>query len=316
MKKYFIKRSPLFLSAYCVVVMLGINSNRLIAENNTNSMVINATDSVTKEAAVLKPIKNTFESNWIMGSPTVQVPQKGNFEFNLEHRFGTMANGYSDCYGLFNVANVRIGASYVPINNVYVGFGFSGINLLWDGDIKIALLRQSKVGGWPVSITYYGNIAVDTRKESVGNFANGADRLSYFHSIMIARKFNDHFSLQASFNLAYFNNVAGKFDSTNAIISQMNNANYSIGFIGRYKINPTLGIIGVYDQPLTQNYTNNPHPNLGIGLEMGTSGHNFQLFFGNYQYIIPQYDATYNQNDYHSIGQWCFGFNLARRWNF
>jgi hypothetical protein len=74
-------------------------------------------------------------------------------------------------------------------------------------------------------------------------------------------------------------------------------------------------LIANYDQPLTQHPMNNPNPNLSLGLDFKTSGHEFQLFAGNYGFILPQNNNMYNQNDY-TKGQFLIGFNISRLWNF
>ena len=88
-----------------------------------------------------------------------------------------------------------------------------------------------------------------------------------------------------------------------------------MSFSGRYKIAPQTAIIANYDQPLTQHPANNPHPNISVGLEMRSSGHDFEVFVGNYNYILPQNNALYNQNDF-THGQFLIGFNITRLWNF
>ena len=75
-----------------------------------------------------------------------------------------------------------------------------------------------------------------------------------------------------------------------------------------------MSILVNYDQPLTQNATNNPHPNLSAGLEISTSSHCFQIIVGNTHYILPQNNALYNENDY-TNGQFLIGFNMTKLWN-
>ena len=41
-----------------------------------------------------KPVKNTFESVWIIDNQTVMVPIKGTLEMDIMHRFGTVDKGY------------------------------------------------------------------------------------------------------------------------------------------------------------------------------------------------------------------------------
>ena len=101
--------------------------------------------------------------------------------------------------------------------------------------------------------------------------------------------------------------------SDGTIQPKMNNAHFAIAFSGRYKITDGTAIIANYDQPLTQHPMDNPHPNISFGIELGTQGHTFQIFLGNYQSIIPQQNNVFNQNDF--LGsQYLIGFNITRRW--
>ena len=272
-----------------------------------------AQDTASIRKKVPEPVENTFTGNLIIENQTVMVPEKSTFEFDIQHRFGTINHGYSDLLGIFAPANIRLGFSYTPIANLQLGFGITKEQLQWDGNIKYALIRQSQANtGCPVSITYYGNIAISTLPMK-GNFVNDMDRISYFNQILIARKITKHFSVQVAPSLSYFNNVEGYVSSDGSTKPKMNNSHYAIAFMGRYKLSKAMSLIADYDQPLTQHTTNNPHPNISFGVDLGTIGHSFQIFVGNYQSIVPQANNFYNKNDYLQ-SRYCIGFNITRRW--
>ncbi|HVM89836.1 MAG TPA: DUF5777 family beta-barrel protein [Puia sp.] len=275
--------------------------------------------ATTAEKPVVKKksyTKNTFEGNYLIENQTVMVPIKGTLEFDIQHRFGDVNNGISSLYGIFSSAIMRLGFSYVPLKNLQVGFGACSDRTQVDLNLKYALLKQTRDGSIPVSITYFGNILMDTRKKDATTlFVTASDRFSFFNQISVARKITEKFSAQVSISLSHINNVAGYLDSTGKVMPQLKNDNFTFSAIGRYKITPKTAIIVDYDQPLTQNPMNNPHPNLSFGLEMSTSGHTFQIFAGNYNYLLPQNNSVYNQNDYKK-GQYFIGFNISRLWNF
>ena len=278
-------------------------SNISIAQDN---------DSTAPAVPKYKPVKYTFAGPLLIDDQTVMIPTKGSLQFAIQHRFGN-ANNYSDIYGLFNITTMRIGFNYVPVKNVEVGFGLCSYNVTWDLNLKIALMRQSEEGGWPLSISYYGNIGIDSRDQS--NFVSGTDRYSYFNEIMIARKINDNFSAQLAPQISYFNNVPGYIDAKNAIQPTMQNMQFSFSAIGRYKLSPKMAIIADYVQPMTQNPTNNPYPNMAFGIEFETIQHSFQLFVSNFGYCDPQLNNFLNQNDWTKKGNYMFGFNITRKFN-
>lgn len=153
-------------------------------------------------------VNNTFGGNMIIDNQTVMVPVKKTFEFTIQHRFGTINNGYSDLFGLFSGANVRFGWNYTPIDNLQLGIGICEDKMQWDGNVKYALSKQAVSHGCPVSVTYFGNMAVSSLPKK-GNFVSDGDRISYFNQLIIARKITKQFSLQVAPSLSYFNNVEG-----------------------------------------------------------------------------------------------------------
>jgi hypothetical protein len=281
------------------------------------------TDSASQASpAADKPVKkksyvrNTFYGDRLIDEQTVMVAIKGTLQFDLIHRFGTWNNGASDLFGIFAGANIRFGMSYVPIENLQVGIGINEYNMQLDGSAKYALFKQTKDDHIPVSVTYYGLLAMDTRKKSPSlPIVTTSDRFNYFNQVLVARKINNALSLQVGIGLTHINNVPGYYDSADNVQPSLKNNSLVFTAGGKYNITPHTAIIVNYDQPLTQHPINNPHPNLSAGLEMQTSGHTFQVFFGNYGYTLPTDNTVLNQNDY-TKGQWLIGFNLSRLWNF
>lgn len=277
-----------------------------------------AQDTKTPDTVVKKKsfVKNTFEGNFILDNQTVMVPIKGTFEFDIQHRFGTTDNGIRDLFGIFATANTRLGFSYSLLNDLQLGFGAINDRMQVDFNLKYALLKQTKDGKIPVSITYYGNALMDTRiKDNTTLFVSTSDRFSYFNQLIIARKVSDKFSLQVSPSLSHFNNLEGYLDASGKVVSKLSNDHFAIAFSGRYKISSKTAIVVNYDQPFTQHSIGNPHPNISFGLEMNSSGHAFEVFAGNYSSILPQNNNLFNQNDF-TKGQFVIGFNITRLWNF
>lgn len=259
-----------------------------------------------------KPVRDAFKTNLIIDNQSALIPVKGTFEFDIQHRFGTVNNGYDDFYGIYAPSNIRLGFSFVPIENLQAGFGFSKQNLLWDFNAKYSLFRQGRDGGSPVFLTYFVNAAVDTRDGDL--FLNTSDRFSYFHQLIIARKINERLTLQAAGSLSHFNAVPAFINSDKEIEGRMKNDHVAVALMGRVKLTEVMYFIVDYDQPVTKHLTDNPHPNISFGLELTSSSHSFQIFAGNYKNIVPQYSNVFNRNDYEQ-GEFLIGFNITRLWN-
>lgn len=312
------------------------------------SPVVRAQDDTPTEEADApvkpKPVKNTFRSVWIIDNQTVMVPIKGTLEMDIMHRFGTWEKGYQDFWGLFAPSNIRIGASYAPINNLNVGIGFTKTTAatiphgsisnvsgpLWDGSVKYAIIKQTK-GVYPVSVTYYGNASVNTKKDTAREiYTHFSDRLTYFHQILIARKVTDRLSIQVAPSLSHHNVVNGYFtklnDSTLKINKSMRFDHFAVAVSARYQLTTVTSLMVGYDQPLTKHDTRNPNPSVSFGVEFNTSSHAFQLFFTNYYFLVPQINNLYNSNAPFTYtdaqdnkvkgNKFLIGFNITRLWNY
>lgn len=277
----------------------------------------------------LKPAKNTFQSTWIIDNQSVMVSQKGTFEMDIQHRFGTVSKGYDDFWGFFAPSNIRLGVIYAPIKNLNIGLGITKSNKLWDLNAKYAILRQTK-GLYPISLTYYANAAFDSRKDDDGSiFKYPTQRASFFNQLIVARKINEKLSIQVAVSISHQNSVSGyytKNDSTGQeIFKEMKFNHLAVSLAGRYKLTDVTSFIFNFDQPLTKHATNNPNPNVSFGLEFNTSNHSFQLFAGNYSLLNPQRNNLYNTNNPFGYtaadgtkvpgGQFVIGFNITRLWN-
>lgn len=250
-----------------------------------------------------RPVRPAFESTVLIDNQTTIVPPAKTFQFDIQHRFGTVENGFEDLFGMWAPSNIRLGFSYTILNNVSVGFGTTKNQRLQDFNVKYAIIQQTRSNRTPVSVTYYGNAALDTRNDDF--FYNTSDRLSYFHQVIVSRRFNSKFSMQVAPSLSHFNLTE----------TTRENDHIAIASALRYKVSSQSAILINYDQPITKHELGNPNPNISFGFEVATSSHSFQIFMGNYQALVPQYNNMFNSNDFED-GEFLIGFNITRLWSF
>lgn len=343
MKQYIIKARK-GIAWFLVLLAMVLLQIKVFGQTDTTVAV---TETVAEEEVVpakVKPVKNTFQSVWIIDNQTVMVPIKKTFEMDIMHRFGTWKNGYQDFWGFFAPSNIRLGFSYVPINKLNVGIGFSKTTAsiiphgdvstvagpFWDASAKYSIFTQTK-GKYPVSLTYYANVGFNTKKDvNKEIYRYTSDRLNYFHQILIARKVTDKLSIQVAPSMSHQNVVNGYFtklnDSTLEVKKSMNHEHFAVALSARYKLTPVTSVMFNYDQPITRHATNNPNPSLSLGVEFNTSSHAFQIFFTNYYFLVPQVNNLYNSNspfEYTDVagnrvegGKFLIGFNITRLWNY
>ena len=247
-----------------------------------------------------KPEREAFQSTWLIDNPTGAVGSKGTLTFDIQHRFGVIESGNRDLLGMWGPSNIRLAISYSFTDRITLGFGTTKDTRLQDFNLKAALLRQTRSGSVPVSITFYGNTAIDARESEF--FPESSNRLSYFAQVLIMRRFSRTFSLQ----------IAPSFSHYNIVEESLSNDQFAIAFGGKVSISDKTAILLDYSQPFGQNSDN---PGLAVGIEMSTGSHAFQVFIGNYNGIVPQKNYLLNQNKL-SEKEFLIGFNINRLWNF
>jgi hypothetical protein len=263
----------------------------------------------TQAQDVSKPVRNTFGTGILIDNQTVATPYKGGIELEIHHRFSLIEN-YHNLFGIYGSANTRIGLNYGITNRLMVGLGTTKDYQLQDIQWKYLILQQTEDNRIPVSLSYYGNIVADLRKQEV--FGPGEyreiHRLSYFSQLIIAHKISKMFSVQVAPSMAYFNSVPRTSDTTG-----YKNLNFGFSAGLRANLFGAHSLILEYDQLLTkQELYRQPKPNLAFGWEIGTGTHTFQIFATNYSQIINQRNLVFNTN-FFKKGGYLIGFNVIVR---
>lgn len=259
---------------------------------------------------VSRPVRFTFNTGILIDNQTIETPYKGGLMLEIHHRFSRIEN-YHNLFGIYGSANTRMGLNYGVTDRLMVGLGTTKDYKLQDLQWKYAILKQTDDNSVPVSVSYYGNVVADLRKEE--DFGpeesfRQIHRLSYFTQIIVARKLNDRFSVQVAPSAAYFNAVPRYSDTTG-----YKNLNLGVSVGLKANIVGDHNIILEYDQLFTQqDLDDQPKPNLAFGWEKSTATHTFQLFVANYNQVISQRNLVFNTNDF-TKGDFLFGFNVIVR---
>jgi len=263
-----------------------------------------------------EPVSSAFEHGLLINNQTVTNPLKNSLDVVIQHRFGAIDQPH-DMYGIYAPSNIRLYIGYGITKDLSVGIGSTKSNELYDFSWKYTLLKQM-TSGMPVTISYFGNVANSAKKDLLNQDNQGAyaDRLSYFNEIMIARRFNSHLSLQVGGYCAYYNMIdSASFNGKHLF--------YGVSAIGRYKFSPQSSILVEYDLPLNVSdipLISRPKQNIGIGFEVSTGNHQFQIFFCNANGILAQESRVFTQypadNLWFKGPAWILGFNITRNWGF
>lgn len=255
-------------------------------------------------------VRRTFKDTRIINTHSVETLQKRKLDLRIGHRFGNLNGGWNTLYGLESAQDVLIGVDYGVTDDLNIGLhrtkGAGPLTQLVNTSVKYRFLKQSDTGS-PITITALGIWTTSTMQKDassefvLNNFKKFSHRFILGGQILLARKFSDKFSLQVIPSYVHRNVVA--FDEQNRTIS--------LGGAIRYQLTKVMGIIADSTFPMGET---DAKPAIGIGLEIDTGGHVFQINFTNARGIsetdyIPNNQATWGNGDVR------LGFTVSRVFN-
>lgn len=291
--------------AFCLITALNGFSQDTIA------------DIEDSEKAVDRPARPAFESGLLFDGATTTIQPSKTLEMVIQHRFGTIDEGFTDLFGIWGLSNIRLALNYSLLDNLQVGVGTMKFNKMTDFQAKYNIIQQTRSNRIPVTVSLYGIMGIDGSNESkFGVNYKFSNRFSYFTQIIVSHRFNEMFSLQ----------VAPGFTHYNAVDSIYDHDRVSLSFAGRVKFSPQTSFILSGDFPL-QIQAISEHrkevndamepmkPNICAGFEIATSTHAFHIYAGSAQNILPHEDIMWNTNDFFNKGI-LIGLNVTRLWGF
>jgi len=248
-------------------------------------------------------VSATFKGTRLLNGHSVETRKKETFEFLISHRFGRINSGTYDLFGL-DQSNIRFGFEYALSDNFTVALGRNSFEKTFDGYLKYRLLQQKKgEESFPFSVTLFGSATEKTLKDyAPENKPTFANRLTYTSQLLIARKFNSNFSFQFSPTYIHFNTVKKSIDSNDI---------FALGFGGRMKVSNRISINGEYYYTINPFESLTTKNSLGLGIDIETGGHVFQLIFTNSRSMIEKGFITETTGDFFK-GDIHFGFNVSR----
>lgn len=237
---------------------------------------------------------------------TVEPLSKGELHYSIMHTFGEVSSGVKELWGIDQGANVRFSFEYGFGEKFSLGIGRSSMDKVYDLSSRVSLARQMKSGGSPVSVTIIPSVGITTASFGFLDVDYTlSDRLNFNLATPIARKMSDDLSLQIVPMITHFNRVGLELN----VVDPSVNTYYSVGVGGRYKIAPRTAITFQYIPPITD--ADNLDSNIGIGIDIETGGHVFQMFFTTSRALNESYLVSSGNGDFLD-GGYRFGFNINR----
>jgi len=247
----------------------------------------------------------TFKTTRLINFHTIEVIGKRCLDFRISHRFGDFNSGLYNAWGIDGGANIRLSLEYCHDGRFMFGLGRTSAKKIVDGFLKYKLLRQTSDNSTPFTITLF-SAAYHTFErvqiDGINKYQSNFDRLSYCHQVMIGRKFNDQLSVQLTGAMVHFNLVDALTENNNC---------YVAGALVRYKISKRQAITVEYGYRLNKYSNNSYYDSFGVGYEVETGGHVFQLNFTNSFGLTENQYFMYTNNTWSNWGV-RLGFNISR----
>ncbi len=248
----------------------------------------------------VKYVTAAFKGTHIINGHSTKTKNKGELDFLIYHRFGPVNSGIQDLFGL-DQANMRMGFEYGITDALDLGIGRSSYEKTYDGYVKWKLFRQ-KSGAeiFPVTMVLLSSIALPTI--NISEPLSTVDRLGFTYELLISRKFGQIFTFQIMPGMIHLN-VVPKTSDDNDI--------FYIGGAFRYKLSRSIALTGEYYYKFNPIESFQNYDVVGIGVDIETGGHVFQLHFTNSRPTFEKGFITNTTDDFWN-GDIRFGFNISR----
>ncbi len=258
----------------------------------------------------------TFKDTRVINAASVETLPAKKLDIRIGHRFGDIAGdfgGWQSFYGLESARDVMIGFDIGLSDRFMVGInrtkGAGPLTRLVNTNLKYKLMAQSN--NTPLSLSAYSQISVSTMQSStnpdaINFFEAFAHRMVYAVQLIAAKKFSDGFSMQITPSYVHRNIV--DFEDENGLIS--------LGIAAKVQLSKVFGAIIDVNYPFSdfRSSENDYYPSIGVGLEIDTGGHRFQVNLTNSQAMAETDYIPYTRKNW-GDGQFRLGFTISRLFN-
>jgi len=238
-----------------------------------------------------------FHSGKAFHLPTAETLQKGDVQFELEHRFtAPTSSGWAGAYGLDGTVIMRIGFDYAVTDRMLLSMARSN----WEGNIELhSKYKILEVGNNTLPLVMAIEAGLAYNGKPVAAVKNTGDKVQYFAS-------------------AIFNTLYAKKLGLGLVPSYLYNSyiyckdiQYSFTFGGylQYYVSEVWSVLLEVNPTVTG--WRNRYNSFAFGMEVETGGHFFKFLIGNntrvnYSQFLAGAPDSFDSKDWH------IGFNLTR----
>lgn len=238
-----------------------------------------------------------FHSTHAINLSTAAMLQKGDFEFEISHRFlPTVNEGSKALWGFDGPANIKMSFGYAITNYLVTSIIRSNLddNLIIKGNYQ---LFQEDNTTLPLLVALEGGIAWNS--DPIGRSSNHNMNFQYYGQIifntLIIKKFGIGLIPSYLFN--------------SHIYCPEKEYSFTLGTYVQYYFNENWSLLTEWNKTITG--FRNKYDSFGLGLEIETGGHFFKLVMTNNSNLNPTQFIS-GADIPITVKNWHLGFNITR----
>lgn len=240
---------------------------------------------------------HVFRSTQSFNLPTAETIQKGNWEFEISHRFlPALSSGRRGLWGLDGPVNMRLAMGYAITDRLIATLARSNMMDNVDLSLKVnALQIKSRVLATAVAL----KTGVGWNTEVPGRRAEDSKNAQVYAQLIINTRI--HKNVAIGVVPSYVNNFA--------IFSDDIEHTFVVGLYSQWYLGDLFSVLAEWNFSEAGFYF--PNDAISLGIELGTGGHFFKILVTNSTALNPSQFLPGTTTDF-STDQWRLGFNVTR----
>ncbi len=234
-----------------------------------------------------------FHSTQVVNLPTTEVLNKGEFQFEISHRFLPPLDADKAFLGLDGPAYMRLALGYVPLKNLAVTLGRSNNQDNYDLRIKYKFLQ---LAGTTLPLTAAVRLGGAWNTEVIDRDANDSKNFQYYGQLVVNTLLYKKLGL----------GVVPSYLYNSHIYCEKSQYSFTLGSYLQFYLSPMLSLLVETNNTISG--WRNQYDSYAFGIELETGGHFFKIFLTNAAALNPsQFLAGADLKN-----QWRLGFNITR----
>lgn len=250
-----------------------------------------------RRADPVQPPLSLFHSTQSLNLPTAETMQKGEFQFEISHRFlGPVSDGPQAFWGFDGRVNIRLGLGYAFTDRLVATVARSNQDDNIDFQLKYRAL-EIRNDVLPLMVGVLGGGAWNTEVANRGSF----DRRSFqaYGQLIVNTVINDRVGLGVV--TSYLHNAIIQDDDLEQTIS--------VGLYSHYYASEVLALLVEWN--ISDSIATFSHDAFSLGIHLETGGHFFKIMLSNSTSLNPSQFLLGTGNAI-TADEMRLGFNVTR----